>query len=103
MCGKNSGFSPDAPEIPEEAIEFAKAVGSLADQHGLRDVDMTIRIDTGYGTKYWIAAEPRRRVQETMRVLVSLKDGRGRPRTQVSIRADVSVSLEIVHEPDSSN
>lgn len=90
------------PEMPETAIEFSKAVGKLAEQHCLRSVEMEIRIDTGHGTKY----QHRRfdeSLAETLTVSISRVDGRGRPRTQISVQADIKMRKQIVHEPDSTD
>ena len=97
-------IAPDVPSIPEDAVEFAKAVGQLAEQYNLSRVSMKIEVDTGYGSKYrnrgGIKGET---VVETMGITVSRKDGRGRPRTQIVINAEMSVSLPIVWEQDTSN
>lgn len=90
------------PHFPPQAAEFAKAVGDLAKQYGIRQVALDIRVDTGYGTPYWDEV-PRRDVVERIKILVSHKDGRGRPRTQITLMADINVRVPIVNEPNSSN
>lgn len=90
------------PHLPPQAVEFAKAVGDLAKQYGIRQVDLDIRVDTGYGTPYWDET-PRRDITEHLKVHVSHEDGRGRPRTQIHIMADIQVRVPVVNEPNSSN
>ncbi len=97
----DSSIAPDVPRIPAEAVAFSKAVGELAARHGIEKVSMEIEVDTGYGTKY--RDFPIGTIVEKMRVNVSLKDGRGRPRTQIYVQADIHVSEKVVWEPNSCN
>ena len=96
-------IAPEVPKIPAEAVEFAKAVGALAEQYGLSKVDMSIEIDTGYGSKYYDRDFPSETIVERMKVSVSKKDGRGRPRTQIYVQAEMHVSVPVVWEPNSTS
>ena len=91
------------PEIPAEAIGFAEAMAALAKEHGIRECEMSIRVDTGYRTRFWNDHELREKTQERMTVHLSRVDGRGRPRTKLSIEVESKVQVPIVWEPDSSN
>ncbi len=89
---ENSTLVVDVPEIPPEAVEFAKAMAILVEKHGIHTATMDVRIDT-YD----------RGVQQDVKVYVSLKDNRGRPRTKVQITAQVNVRVDVVNEPDSTS
>jgi len=52
------------PEIPAEAIGFAEAMAALAKEHGIRECEMSIRVDTGYRTRFWNDHELREKTQE---------------------------------------
>lgn len=95
-------IAPDVAQVPNEAIEFSKALSALAEQYGIREVSATIRIDTGVGSKYWNRTE-RENIIQNMTVHVSKKDGRGRPRTQVSVTALTEVTVRAIYEPNSSD
>lgn len=93
-------IAPDVPEMPPEAIEFAKEIGELADKYGLREVEMNIRIDTGFASKY---RDRKETITEKLSVWVSKKDGRGRPRTKISVSSDITLRANVIWEPDTSN
>lgn len=93
----------EVPEIPAEALGFAKAVAELAEQHGIRECQMDIRIDTGIRSRFWNDYELKENIQERMSVSLSRVDGRGRPRTKLSIEVENKVRVPIVWEPDTSN
>lgn len=95
-----TSIAPDVPMIPQEAIDFAKEVGALAEKHGLNHIQMEIRVDTGYGTKYHRSEQI---IQENMTVTVSRRDSRGRPRTQIAVQAEMKVFVDVVHEQDSTD
>ena len=107
MSGKSvtadCSIAPEVPRIPAEAVEFSKAVAALAEQHGLSKIDMEIEVDTGYGSKYYDRDFTRETIVERMKVNVSRKDGRGRPRLQVYVQAEMHVSVPIVWEPNSTD
>ena len=90
-----SGIIPTVPEIPQEAIDFATELGALAAKHNLREVEATVRVN--------IRNRPSQHIQQYLTVSVSRVDGRGRPRTQIAIRAQMDVTLHVVREPDSTN
>ena len=93
-----SKLAPEIPEIPQEAIGFAKAVGELAAQHEIREATLSIRMDTGY-----LSSLHGRNVQETLTVHLSRKDGRGRPRMKLHVSAEIHVSTAVMDEQDSTN
>ena len=98
---ENIELAPVVPTIPEEAVEFARAVGKLAEQYGLASVAMNIAVDTGYYSKYGDRLRAGESIAEKLKVSVSRKDGRGRPRTKIFVEAEISVCIPVVDEPDS--
>ena len=94
-------IAPVVPRIPSEAVEFSKSVAALAERYGISDVAMTIEVDTGYGSRYQDRDFPGEKIVERMKVNVSRKDGRGRPRTQIYVQAEMHVSVPVVWEPNS--
>lgn len=107
MSGKSEtvdcSIAPEVPRIPSEAVEFSKAVAALAEQYGLCKVSMDIEVDTGCGSKYYDREFPGETVVERMKVNVSRKDGRGRPRLQIYVQAEMHVSVPVVWEPNSTD
>lgn len=97
-----SDIIPQVPEIPQEAIDFATELGALAAKYDLNNVETTIRVNIGFGSKYR-DTRPHQNIQQNLTVSVSRVDGRGRPRTQIAIRAQMDVTLHVVREPDSTN
>ena len=93
-----TSFAPDIPEIPEDAIEFAKAVGELAAKYSIRDATITMRVDTGSGSRY-----RDKNVQQVMTAVISRVDGRGRQRTKIRISCEMSLHADVVNEPDSTS
>lgn len=91
-------FTPVVPEIPQGAIDFAKAVCALAEQYHIRSATLEMRMDTG-----WYSPYKDQHIQQEMTFHISRTDGRGRPRTQLSISCDMKVRATIVREPDSCN
>lgn len=96
-----AALAPVVPKIPGEAIEFARRVGALCEEFGLRQAEMSFRIDTGYGSKYGNRIRDGESIAERMTLVISRRDGRGRPRTQISVKADIEISVSVVHQPDS--
>ncbi len=96
----NTQFDVDIPELPAEMSGFALEMAELAKTYGIRNATMDVGVDTGPGTRFWGDS---RRVQERVKISVSLKDGRGRPRTQIKVSAAIDICTSIVYEPDSTD
>lgn len=94
-------ISLPVPPIPETAIEFAKALGDLADKYCLQTIDASIRINTGADSIYEQRRDKGELIREEIKVFVSKRDGRGRPRTKITLSANMLVETAIVNEPDS--
>jgi hypothetical protein len=92
-------IAPEVPNLPPEAIEFAKAVGKLCDEYNIRDLTMEVRVDRFAKN----SNEYRSDIVSDVKVVVSKQDGRGRPRTRINVQASMTVTVPIVSEPDSSN
>lgn len=90
-------FHPTAPVIPKPAQEFAAELGKLTLKYGLRYAEVKIQGDTGH------LGRRTEHIREEIKITVSNLDGRGRPRQQVTVTANIEVSLPIVHEPNSSD
>lgn len=84
--------------VPQEAVDFAQAVGQLCDQYGIRDLSMDIRVD-----RFTREHEYREDIVSDMKITVSTMDGRGRPRKRIHINAAINVAVPIVWEKDSTN
>ena len=98
MSNDPKPIAPDAPEIPANAIEFARRVAELTEEYNIRDATIEMRID-----KCADALPAGHRAAEKMRISISRRDGRGRPRMQVDVAADITVSVPMIWEQDSSN
>jgi len=94
---EQSKFAPEVPQIPQVAREFAAELGKLTVKYRIRDAKVEVRLPRDYRER------PNEQIEETMTITVSNEDGRGRPRQQVRVTADVRVSLPIVYEPDSTD
>lgn len=92
----STDFAPAIPKIPQEAIDFAKAVGELAVKYEIRDATIELRMDTLHGSRLKGS-----KIQETMKFHISKRDGRGRPRLKLSVSADMHISADVINEPDS--
>lgn len=93
-------IAPTISSIPNEAIEFAKQVAVLAGQYDIRDTTITMRMHVGRGSKL---QERHDLFSMIITAHVSRIDGRGRPRLQVTVSADVTARVNIVMEPNSSD
>jgi len=87
------------PEIPKEVDDFSLELADLLRKHSIQEADVGIRIDTGYGSPYEQRIKDGELIQSKMNVHVSLKDGRGRPRTQIRLNSDIQVQRFVVREP----
>lgn len=97
QCGN---LSVEVPAIPVEALDFAKAVADLAQQNGIRECKMDIRVDTGYRTRYWDDRELEESIHERVTISVSTVDSRGRPRLKIWAEVKTEARVPIVLEPD---
>lgn len=94
---EQSRFAPEAPQIPTEAQEFAVELSKLTSKYRIREAKVEVRLPRDYRVR------PNEQIDETMTITVSNVDGRGRPRRQVRVTADIHVSLPVVYEPDSTD
>jgi hypothetical protein len=90
---------PTPPTIPAAAVEFAKELGGLAEKYQLANVKSSVKVYMGHGSRYNNAQN----ICQEVTVSVSRFDGRGRPRTNIIINADTSVTYEVRREPDSTD
>ena len=91
------------PSIPDECDDFAKELSELCKKYSIEQVEAAIKIDTGYRSRYEERVRNGELLQNKMVVHVSLKDGRGRPRTQVRLSSEMYVQRFVIREPDSSS
>ena len=91
------------PVIPEQCDEFAKQLAALCERFDIAQAETKIKIDTGYKSQYEERIRNGELLVNEMTVFVSLRDGRGRPRTQIRMNSDVRVQRFVVREPDSTS
>jgi hypothetical protein len=83
-----------APTIPASYINFAKALGALADSHGIKAAQIKITPD-------W--KDDARHINGDVLINYSSKDGRGRPCVNLDIYLNTHTTLAVVDNPPSSN
>ena len=91
------------PVIPEQCDEFAKELAALCKRFDIAQAETKIKIDTGYKSQYEERIRNGELLVNEMTVFVSLKDGRGRPRTEVRMNSNIYVQRFVVREPDSTS
>lgn len=91
---KEQPLSVTLPEIPNEALEFAKKVAAVAKLHDIFDFTMTMRLNSAVG---------QRAFHGDLRVRYTAYDGRGRPCDNLLVEADTVVQHHIVSTPESSS
>jgi hypothetical protein len=84
-------------DIPENHVEFAKAVSELADKFGMDKFEMTYRPKYGEHLDRGID----RRVNGDMKIHYSAVDGRGRPSRNLTINCEARLALDIERNPSS--
>lgn len=83
------------PEIPQQQVEFAKAVAKIATEHGIDNFTMSYRPDREQRQ----AASGHR--HSDLKIQFSSVDGRGRPCQNLSINLEASLKLVIKSTPQS--
>ena len=85
----------EMPEVPENHIEFAKAVKKAADEFGIEKLSVT------YRPAFENRLELDRRFNGDMKIHYSSVDGRCRPASNLSIELDTRLTQTIIHTPES--
>lgn len=98
---ESENVQPEIPVIPPEAKNFAEAVAKLAEENGIREVEMEIKVDQGFGTRFWPPAAEN--IQRDMRIVYTGRDYRGRPCQNLSVSYDVKAIAVLKHTPASSD
>lgn len=77
------------PEIPPEHLEFAKAVGRLAAEHGIQKA--TFSYLPHWDTKPSFYEE----INGKLKINVKTRDGRGRPAMQVFVSMENKLTMNV--------
>lgn len=88
--------SIDPPIIPDQVVDFSKAVSDLAVQHGMERFTLTTRPNFDVRNQ-----QHDHRIHGEMVIHFSAVDGRGRPCRNLSIQLQANLSL-IIEENQSS-
>jgi hypothetical protein len=87
-------MNPKPPIVPPEAVEFASKLAALAEEHGIQECSVQMRVSNRPGDSRW---------NGKLRMCYTGKDGRGRPCKNVWIELDSTLRLDVVSTPESCN
>ena len=85
------------PEIPQEHVDFAKAVAELADNFGMDQFEMTYRPVFENRMQYPDL------LGANLKITYKSVDGRGRPSRNLNIHLEARMVLNSVRTPSSSS